>query len=63
MRSSAGEFAAMRMKSNRGRGIFQQLRLALRCGLTYKLYTLRCQIEDIKAKLEVRWAILLVYRV
>jgi hypothetical protein len=42
----------MRMESNRARGIFQQLLTILR-GLTYRLYSLYGQIEDIKSELEV----------
>ena len=53
----------MRIESNRTRGTFQQLRLVLLHGLTCKLYSLYDRIEDIKAKLEVCWAILLVYYV
>jgi hypothetical protein len=53
----------MRMESNRTRGTLQQLRLALLRGLICKLYSLYYRIEDIKAKLEVCWAILLVYHV
>jgi len=42
----------MRMESNHARGIFQQLLTLLR-GLTYRLYSLYGQIEDIKSGLEV----------
>ena len=51
----------MRMESNRARGIFRQLRLAILRGLAYKLYSLYTQIEDIKSELEVRCAILPVF--
>jgi hypothetical protein len=47
------------MESNRARGIFQQLLTLLR-GLTYRLYSLYVQIEDIKSELEVYCAISLL---
>jgi hypothetical protein len=36
-------------------GMLQQLWLAVRYGLTYKLFTLSSRIEAIKVKIEVRW--------
>lgn len=42
----------MRVQSNLARGIFQQLVILPR--LTYRLYSLRGRIEDIKSELEVR---------
>jgi hypothetical protein len=45
----------MRVESNHARGSFQQLRLALLCGLTCRLYSLYFRIEAIKSKLEVRY--------
>jgi hypothetical protein len=44
----------MRMESNRAPGTFNQLRVALLHGLTYKLFSLCYKIEAIKAELEVR---------
>jgi hypothetical protein len=49
----------MRMENNYARGILQQL-LTLPRGLTYRLYSLSCRIEDIKSELEVDCTILLV---
>lgn len=43
------------MESHRAPGILQQLRLALWCGLTYKLYTLLSRVEATKIKIEVCW--------
>lgn len=54
--SSANEFAAMRVQSNLARGIFGQVVILPR--LTYKLYSLRGQIEDIRSELEVRCSFL-----
>jgi len=51
--SSANQFAAMRLQSNRTQCPFQQLRLAIRRGLTCQLYVLYYRIEGIKSKLEV----------
>ena len=53
-RSSANEFAMMRVESNRAHGTFNQLRVALLHGLTYKLFSLYYKIEAIKSELEVR---------
>jgi len=43
----------MRTESQRSPGIFQQLLLAVRYRLTYKLYTLSSQVEDVKIKVEL----------
>ena len=45
----------MRLESNHAQGTFNQLRVALLHGLTYKLYSLYYQIEAIKSELEVRF--------
>jgi hypothetical protein len=45
----------MRLESNHARGTFNQLRVALLHSLTYRLYSLYCQIEGIKSGLEVRF--------
>ena len=50
----------MRLESNHAQGSFNQLRVALLHGLTYKLYSLYYQIEAIKSDLEVRFTIFLV---
>ncbi|KAH9976139.1 hypothetical protein BGW80DRAFT_1291575 [Lactifluus volemus] len=49
----ANELTRMRMESHRAHGIFQQLRLAVCHGLTWKLYVLSSQIEVIRVKVEV----------
>ena len=59
-RSSANQFAMMRVESNRAPGIFNQLRVALLHGLTCKLFSLYYQIEAIKSELEVRCALLFI---
>ena len=43
----------MRLQSNHARGPFQQLRLAIQRGLTYRLYVLYHRIGGIKSELEV----------
>ena len=43
----------MRLESNHAQGTFNQLRVALLDGLTYKMYSLYYQIEAIKSGLEV----------
>jgi len=58
--SSADQFEMMRFESNHAQGSFNQLRVALLHGLTYKLYSLYHQIEAIKSQLEVRFTIFLV---
>ena len=52
----------MRVESNRAPGTLNQLRVALLHGLTYKLFSLYCQIEAIKSELEVCCAPLRIYR-
>ena len=52
--SSANRFALLRLESNHAQGTFNQLRVALLHGLTYKLFSLYNQIEGIKSKIEVR---------
>ncbi|KAI0284475.1 hypothetical protein BC826DRAFT_155937 [Russula brevipes] len=49
----ANQFMAMRMESNRSWGTFQQLRVAIRRGLTCRLYTLYYRIESTKLRLEL----------
>jgi len=44
----------MRLESNHAQGTFNQLRVALLHGLTYRLFSLSFQIEAIKSELEVR---------
>lgn len=51
----------MRTESQRSPGIFQQLLLAVRYRLTYKLYALSSQVEDVKIKVEVCRSALLTY--
>jgi len=43
----------MRLESNHAQGTFNQLRVALLHGLTFKLYSLYHRIEAIKSELEV----------
>jgi len=50
---SVNQFAMMRMENNRSLGIYQQLRLVIWCGLTYRLSTLDSKIRAIKSNLEV----------
>jgi hypothetical protein len=45
----------MRLKSNYAQGTFNQLRVTILHGLTYKLYSLYYQVEAIKSELEVRF--------
>ena len=45
----------MRVESNHAQGTFNQLRVSLLHGLTYRLYSLYYQIEAIKSELEVRF--------
>jgi hypothetical protein len=49
----------MRVESNSAPRTFNQLRLALVHGLTYKLFCLYYQIETIKSELEVRYTLFL----
>jgi hypothetical protein len=51
----------MRIESNQAQGIFQQLQVAIRSGLTYRLYSLSGRIEAIKSSLEVRRITYLTY--
>ena len=44
----------MRLESNHAQGTFNQLRVALLHGLTFKLYSLYYWIEAIRSELEVR---------
>ena len=52
--SSANRFALLRLENSHAQGTFNQLRVALLHGLTYKLFSLYNQIEGIKLELEVR---------
>ena len=45
----------MRVEGNRAPWTFNQLRVALLHGLTYKLISLCYQIEAVKSELEVRY--------
>ncbi|KAH9068183.1 hypothetical protein EDB83DRAFT_636368 [Lactarius deliciosus] len=56
--SLASALARMRLESHRSPGVFQQIWLAFRWGLTYRLYTLASQIRGVKMRIEVRWTIL-----
>jgi hypothetical protein len=47
------QFLQMRTESHRSPGVFQQLRQLSLCGLTYRLYDLKSQIEAVKRKIEV----------
>jgi len=49
----------MRLESNHAQGTFNQLRVALLHGLTFKLYSLYHRIEAIKSELEVCFALTL----
>jgi len=51
----------MRMESNSAPGTFNQLRVAVLHGLTYRLLSLHYQIEAIKSELEVRCTLLQVH--
>ena len=59
--SFANQFLRMRTESQRAPGIFQQIVLAIRFRLTYKLYVISSQAEEVKIKVEVRWNALLIY--
>ncbi|KAI9448654.1 hypothetical protein F5148DRAFT_1250879, partial [Russula earlei] len=50
---SVNQLVTMRIQSNRARGTFQQLRLAIWHGLTYRLFVLYTRIEVIRSGLEV----------
>lgn len=58
LHSLASQFARMRLESHRSPGLFPQLWLAARYGLTCRLYSLASQIEAVRLKVEVRWAAL-----
>src|SRR5712672_1636652 len=47
------QLVAMRIKSNRAPKRYQQLRLVIWHGLTYRLHTLNSRIKTIKSNLEV----------
>ena len=53
----------MRLQNNRARGPFQQLRLAIQCSLTCRLYVLYYRIERIKSNLEVSQTTLLAHHI
>lgn len=57
--SFANQLLQMRTESQRAPGIFQQLVLAVRYRLTYKIYTLSLHVDDMKIKVEVNWSALL----
>ena len=57
--SHANQLLRIRMESHRAPGILQQLRLAVRYGLTCKLYTLSSRVDAVKVKIEVCWNVLL----
>jgi hypothetical protein len=48
------DFLVMRTKSHHSPGIFRQLLLAFRWGLTYRLYALSFRFKALKADVEVR---------
>jgi len=52
--SLGNQLLRARTESHRSPQFVQQFRLALLSGLSYKLYILRSQIEDIRRELEVR---------
>ena len=47
------QFLRIRMESHRAPGILQQIRLAVQCGLTCKLYTLSSRVVAIKVEIKV----------
>ena len=59
--SLASDLAQIRIQSHRSPGLSQQIWLAFRCGLTYRLYSLASQIRAVKMKVEVRWVTLRCY--
>jgi hypothetical protein len=59
--SLASQFSRMRIESHRSPGFFPQIRLAVRHGLTCRLYSLASQIGAVGQKVEVRWATLRGY--
>ena len=56
--SCATDFLVIQMESHRSPGILQQLVLAVRLGLTYKMYDLSLRITAIRTEVQVRWHIL-----
>jgi hypothetical protein len=53
MASLRNQFLQMRTESHRAPGFFQQICLLFLCGLSWRLYDLRSQIEAIRRKIEV----------
>ncbi|KAH9175021.1 hypothetical protein EDB89DRAFT_1949246 [Lactarius sanguifluus] len=53
LESFASELARMRIHSHRSPGLFQQIRLAVRHRLTYRLYSLSSQISAVKLRIEL----------
>ncbi|KAN0130800.1 hypothetical protein V8E53_011475 [Lactarius tabidus] len=53
LESFASELALMRIKSHGSPGLFQQIRLAVQHGLTYKLRSLSSQIGAIRLRVEL----------
>ena len=51
--SLRNKFLQMRTDSHRSPGFFQQLRQLFLCGLTWRLYDLKSEIEVIRRKIEV----------
>ncbi|KAI9454577.1 hypothetical protein BJY52DRAFT_721149 [Lactarius psammicola] len=49
----ASDLARMRIESHRSPGFFQQIWLAFRCNLTYRLYSLASQIGAVKMRVEI----------
>ncbi|KAH8983186.1 hypothetical protein EDB92DRAFT_1605835 [Lactarius akahatsu] len=49
----ASDLARMRLESHRSPGFFQQIWLAFRWCLTYRLYTLASQIRAVKMRIEI----------
>ncbi|KAH9067697.1 hypothetical protein EDB87DRAFT_1573274 [Lactarius vividus] len=53
LESFAGELAYLRIHSHRSPGLFQQIRLAVRHGFTYRLYSLSSQINAVRLRVEL----------
>jgi hypothetical protein len=51
--SYSSQFLRIRVESHRAPGILQQLRLAVQCGLTCKLYALSSRVVAIKVEIKV----------
>ncbi len=47
------QFLQMRTESHRSPGFFQQFSLLFLCGLTWRLYDLKSQVDTIRRKIEV----------